>query len=268
MNTKTPSTIAARTIVAVVFILSSAIFSGCSKTHKSILVEQIEITPNSLETIVGQSLDVSISTLPANATNAGELTVSATKPEIATYENGKVTGVSAGSTTLTAICGAVRNTANIKVYWYLTKNNTSYPIKDASGYKYFMGSPEVDAYDVTFSDGTERLRIWIPAKVLGKTIDVSKPLPELDEDHFTCFLDSHRNENEDEISLWMNETSAPIFRNNEWDILPITATGTFCLNFIPSVGYVADVDVHLSNGQKWFLHYEGPIATKDEGDKS
>lgn len=241
--------------------------TSCSKSEKNIPVEQIEIRPNSIEMFKDQSISVNITTLPENATNAGELQVNSGNPDIATFENGKVTGVKAGSTSLVATCGAVKQTASVKVYWTMTKGSTSYPIKQATGYKYFMGSPEVDSYDVTFSDGTEKIRMWIPAKLLGKSINIANPLPELTEEWDTCFLNAFKNNNEDDISIWMQVDSGPIVRDNIFNTLSITPSGTFSLN-LTSAGYIADVNVSLSNGQKWQLHYEGPIVTKDDGEKS
>jgi hypothetical protein len=245
-----------------------ALAASCSKSEKTVPVTGIEFKPDKMEIFVGQSLPVTITAVPQNATNTGDLQVSSSKPDIATFENGKVTGVKAGTANLVATCGAVRNTASVKVFWTMSRNGTSYPIKQASGYKYYMGSPEVDSYDVDFSDGSEHFRIWIPAKLLGKTIDISKPLPALTEDWDSCFLNYRSNDYQNDCTIFMQADSNPIIRNSDWDILPLTPSGTFSLNLIPSKGYVADIDIRLSNGHTWKLHYEGPIATEDQGEKS
>ena len=263
MNTKAMKRICYLFLAAAITIASS-----CSKSHKEIPVTGIEFKPDKMEIFIGQSLPVTVTTVPENATNTGELQVNTSKPDVATFENGKVTGVSAGSTTLTAICGAVKQTATIKVYWTMSRNGTSRPIKQTSGFKYFMGSPQVDSYDVDFSDGSEHFRIWIPAKLLGKTIDISKPLPALTEDWDSCFLDYRSNDYQNDCTIFMQADSNPIIRNSDWDILPLTPSGTFSLNLIPSKGYVADIDIRLSNGHTWKLHYEGPIATEERGEKS
>ena len=249
-------------------MMAALALTSCSKSEKNIPVEQIEIRPNSIEMFKDQSISVNITTLPENATNASDLQVTTGTPAVASYENGKVTGVSAGSTTLTAICGAVKQTATIKVYWTMSRNGTSRPIKQTSGFKYFMGSSQVDSYDVDFSDGSEHFRIWIPAKLLGKTIDISKPLPSLTEDWDSCFLNYRSNDYQNDCTIFMQADSNPIIRNSDWDILPLNPSGTFSLNLIPSKGYVADIDIRLSNGHTWKLHYEGPIATEDQGEKS
>ena len=98
-----------------------AILASCGKSSKPIPVTGIEILPNSMEMFIGQSLPVVITTTPENATNTGNLQVNVNKPDIATYENGKVTGAAAGSAKLVAVCDAVKREANIKVYWTMTK---------------------------------------------------------------------------------------------------------------------------------------------------
>ena len=255
------------TVISAAAVAAALMLSSCSKSEKNIPVSQIEM-PDKIELFTDQTMAVSISTLPANATNAGELQVTTSNPDIATFENGKITGIKAGSTTLTAICGAVRETAKIKVLWPMTLNGRTYPVKSASGYKYFMGSPEVDSYDVEFTDGSNRLRIWIPAKLLGKTIDISKPLPALTQDWDVCFVSAVFNSNEKSYGIWLQKDSDPIIRDNMWETLSIYPSGTFSLNLLPKIGYVAEVNIRLTDGQNWQLHYEGPIQTEEQGEKN
>ena len=260
MNTRTTlKQIFSLSLTAVIILATS-----CSKSHKEIPVTGIQFNPNKMEIFIGQSLPVNVTTEPVDATNTGDLQINSNKPDIATYENGKVTGVSAGSADLVATCGAVRNTAKIKVYWTMTKGGTSYPIKQATGYKIYDSPGVVNYYDVDFSDGTEHFRMTVLDKDLGKKIDVSKPLPSLDE-YDSVFLCSVRNNNDNDITIYLSRDSNPVIRNEMWETLPITATGYYSLQFVTGKGYVADIDVSLSNGQKWKMHYEGPITTKNEG---
>ena len=260
MNTKRLlNSISSLTITAAI-----AIATSCSKSHKEIPVTGIEINPSKMEIFIGQELPVTVTTTPADATNTGDLQVNSSKPDIATYENGKVKGVSAGSANLVATCGAVRNSASVKVYWTMTKGSVSYPIKLATGYKIYDSPGVVNYYDVDFSDGTEHFRMTVLDKDLGKKIDVSKPLPSLDE-YDSVFLCSVRNNNDNDITIYLSRDGNPVIRNEMWETLPISATGYYSLELVTGKGYVANIDVSLSNGQKWKLYYEGPITTKNEG---
>lgn len=259
MNTRFFKGISTLSIATVI-----ALASSCSKSHKEVPVTGIEFNPNSMEIFVGQELPVTITTVPAKATNTGELQVNSSKPDIATFANGKVTGVKAGSTSLVATCGTVKSTASVRVYWTMTKGNTSYPIKKATGYKIYDSPGVINYYDVDFSDGTEHFRMTVLAKDLGKKIDVSKPLPSLDE-FDTSFLCSVRNNNENDITIYLSRDNNPVIRNEMWDVLSITATGYYSLELVGN-SYKANIDVSLSNGQKWKMYYEGAIITQNEGD--
>lgn len=251
-------------IFSISLIAAIILATSCGKSHKEIPVTDIEFNPNKMEIFIGQSLPVTVTTVPENATNTGELQINSNKPDIATFENGKVTGVKAGSANLVATCGAVRKTAAVKVYWTMTKTGTSYPIKLATGYKIYDSPGVVNYYDVDFSDGTEHFRMTVLDKDLGKKLDVSKPNPSLDE-YDSCFLCSVRNNNDNDITIYLSRDNAPVIRNEMWETLPITATGYYSLQLVTGKGYVADIDVSLSNGQIWKMHYEGPITTKNEG---
>lgn len=243
--------------------IAALLVTGCGKSKKEIPVTGIDIKPNSMELFIGQSLPVTVTTIPADATNTANLQVNVNKPDIAVYENGKVNALAAGSAKLIAVCDAVKSEANIKVYWTLTKNNVSYPIKKATGYRNYMGEPEVQYYDLDFTDGTEHIRIMIWAKHFGQKIDVSKPLPGLDE-YDTCFINVVRNNNENDITIFLSGTEPPVIRNEMFDVLPVTPSGYFCVKQVTGKGYVVDVDVSLSNGGRWEMHYEGPIILQDE----
>ncbi|MBR4801820.1 MAG: Ig-like domain-containing protein [Bacteroidales bacterium] len=244
--------------------ISALILSSCGKSHKEIPVTGIEFNPNKMEIFIGQTLPVKVTTSPENATNTGELQVNSSRPDIATFEDGKLNGVKAGSTTLVATCGAVRSTANVKVYWTMTKGSTSYPIKQATGYKIYDSPGVINYYDVDFTDGTEHFRMTVLDKDLGKKIDVSKPNPSLDE-YDSVFLCSVRNNNENDITIYISRDGNPVIRNEMWETLPITATGYYSLELVTGKGYVANIDVTLSNGQMWKLYYEGTLSLKNEG---
>ena len=244
--------------------ISALILSSCGKSHKEIPVTDIEILPNTMEIFIGQKLPVVIKTVPENATNTSELTVNSTKPDIAAYEDGNVIGVKAGSSTLKAICGTAMKTANVKVYWTMTKGSTSFPVKKATGYKIYDSPGVINYYDVDFTDGTEHFRMTVLDKDLGKKIDVSKPNPSLEE-YDSVFLCSVRNNNENDITIYISRDGDPVIRNEMWETLPITATGYYSLELVTGKGYVANIDVTLSNGQKWKLYYEGPLSLKNEG---
>ena len=249
----------------ILLIASIFLATACSKSKKEVPVTDIEFSPNKMEIFIGQNLPVTVNTIPADATNTGDLQVNSSKPDVATFENGKVTGVSAGSASLVATCGAVRSTASVRVFWSMTKGNVSYPVKQAKGYKVYDSPGVIRYYDVDFSDGTEHFRMMLMAKDLGKKIDVSKPLPSLDE-YDTCFLESVRNNNENDITIFLSRDENPVIRDEMWDVLPISATGYFSFELVTGKGCVADIDVNLSNGQKWKMHYEGPVTLESAGD--
>ncbi|MBP5517473.1 MAG: Ig-like domain-containing protein [Bacteroidales bacterium] len=258
----------AKTRFSVSVLALSAIIlvaSACSKKEKTVPVTGIEILPSSMEMFIGQSLPVQVKTLPDNATTAGNLQVDVNKPNIATYENGKVNALSAGSAKLIATCDAVKTEANIKVYWTMSKGSLSYPIKKASGWKVYDSPGVISYYEADFTDGTEHFIMMLMHRDLGKKIDVSKPLASLDK-FDTCFLCSVRNNNDNDITIYLSRDENPVIRNEMWDVLPITATGYFSLEMVTGKGYVANIDVSLSNGQKWKLYYEGPITFENAGD--
>lgn len=242
-----------------------ALAASCSKSEKTVPVTGIEFKPDKMEIFVGQSLPVTVTAVPQNATNTGDLQVNSSKPDIATFENGKVTGVKAGTANLVATCGAVRNTASVKVFWTMTKGSLSYPIKKASGFKIYDSPGVVRYYEVDFTDGTEHFRMMLNHSDLGKKIDVSKPLSSLDE-FDTCFLCSVRNNNDNDITIYLSRDENPVIRNEMWDVLPITATGFFSFDIVSGKGCVASIDVSLSNGQKWKLYYEGAVSFENAGD--
>ncbi|MBO4691521.1 MAG: Ig-like domain-containing protein [Bacteroidales bacterium] len=243
--------------------LMFAVLCGCGKSKKVIPVNQIDIQPNPIDLCVGQSVSVTVKTAPEDATNVGEMTVNISKPEIATLADGKVTGVSVGNANLTAICGTVRKDVKVNVYHTMKKNGVAYPVTKASGYKMYMGTSTVDYYDIDFTDGTEHIRIMLSAEMLGKTIDVSKPVTDLP-DGGTCNITVCRNQNENFYSLWMGKYGDPYIVDNLWNFITATPTGTFSLSTGPK-GFKAVVNVSLSNGQKWELEYEGIVVLKDEG---
>lgn len=243
--------------------LMVAVLCSCGKHKKVIPVTEIGIKPSPIDLCVGQSEKVTVTTSPVDATNVGELTITTTKPEIASYAEGKVTAVSVGSTTLTAICGTARKDVRVTVYQAMKKNNVAYPIKKASGYRMYMGTSTVDYYDIDFTDGTEHIRIMLSAAMLGKTIDVSKPVTDLP-DGGTCNITVCRKENENFYSLWMGKYGDPYIVDNLWNFITATPSGTLYLN-TSTKGFKAVINVSLSNGQKWELEYEGAVSLKDEG---
>ncbi|WP_449620006.1 VWA domain-containing protein [Robertmurraya sp. Marseille-Q9965] len=97
----------------------------------TVIKESISVEPNPIEMTVGQSVDVEIKITPDDG-SVREFEVSTTDPSIAKYEDGKVTGVKAGDTTLevttTDIAGnEITEEITIKVNAVLIKNITVTP---------------------------------------------------------------------------------------------------------------------------------------------
>lgn len=94
------------------------------KTTKNVVVEYIydpsfvavtgvEMEKSALELPAGSSEQLSAKALPENATH-GDVVWASSSPEVATVENGNITGISAGTATITATC-AGRFTATCTV---------------------------------------------------------------------------------------------------------------------------------------------------------
>ena len=94
-----------------VAILATILISSCSKKNT---VESITLDKDSLEFAVGVKIIITATVLPDNADNKTVTWISS-KPSVASVENGKVTGVSVGTATITAKAGSKTATCFVNV---------------------------------------------------------------------------------------------------------------------------------------------------------
>ena len=80
----------------------------------NIVAYSLELNPSELTLLTGQSEDITAIILPANVTD-NTVTWSSQNESVAIYENGKILGLSAGTTTITATCGEASATCEVTV---------------------------------------------------------------------------------------------------------------------------------------------------------
>ncbi|MCH5218604.1 MAG: Ig-like domain-containing protein [Muribaculaceae bacterium] len=80
----------------------------------NIVAYSLELDPSELTLLTGQSEDITATILPANVTD-NTVTWSSQDGSVAIYEDGKILGLSAGTTTITAFCGDVSASCSVTV---------------------------------------------------------------------------------------------------------------------------------------------------------
>lgn len=254
-------------IISSVVIASAFVLTSCGGGHKAapeVLVQSIQMTPNSMDLIMGQEQNLTIKLLPANASNVDQLTIVSKNENVATFVGGKVTAVKAGNTKIVATCGAVRAESKVGVFWPMTKNSVTYPIKGASGYNIFMSTSSVQEIEADFTDGTEHIGINIPVAFFGRTIDVSQAQPDIPED-LHCSFSVWKNQNENFYAVYLSRYGEPFIVDNTWTMQTFTVSGTMKVEKLSGTDtYRVNIDISFSNGNVYKLQYEGVISMKNE----
>lgn len=90
------------------------LFTTCEKKEQEVPVSSVSITQAKAEMIIGETIQLSATVSPSNAT---EKTISwaSSKVSVATVANGKVTAVAEGTSTITASCGGKSATCQVTV---------------------------------------------------------------------------------------------------------------------------------------------------------
>lgn len=97
------------------FLILSWLFSGCGKTPEEVFVSSISLSQPIAEMVVGESIQLSATVLPSNATDKN-VTWASTKVSVATVSNtGIVTAIAEGNTTITASAGGKSTTCSVTV---------------------------------------------------------------------------------------------------------------------------------------------------------
>lgn len=143
----------------------------------STLVSEMDITLAANQIAVGDTTQVSVQVLPSNATNTSELTLSSSDPSVATVNSfGKVTGVAAGTATITASCGSVSASAKITVSSSTASSesitlNTNYVVLKPGGTATLKASvsPSSAVQSVTYKTGDSSVAAVSSAGVITAT---------------------------------------------------------------------------------------------------
>jgi len=86
-------------------LLAATMFFGCGQTIPEVEVEEIKLDKTSVYLIVGQSLNLTATIYPSNATNQ-EITWSSSNPSVAkVYYDGRVFALSEGNVVINAMAG-------------------------------------------------------------------------------------------------------------------------------------------------------------------
>ena len=95
-------------------LLALAVVFSCSQKEDEIMVSSISLSQPTAEMIIGESITITATVLPSNATDKA-VTWASSKVSVATVSDGRVTAVSEGSATITASAGGKSATCVITV---------------------------------------------------------------------------------------------------------------------------------------------------------
>ena len=137
------------------------IISGLTATDKptnnpnEILEEELQVSPSSINILVGEEDDITATIIPENATYKN-LTWTSSNPNIASVDNGKVTGVSAGRCVITV----VTEKRQIKKFINVTVSNKEVPIEkivvSTNKIEMYVGDKAKIGYSIEPSDATNK----------------------------------------------------------------------------------------------------------------
>lgn len=151
----------------------------------------VSVSPASVTLDIGGSATVTATVEPSNTTNKA-ITWASADPSIATVSNGVITGVKAGSTTVTATCGNASGSVSVVV------NSTATPTPDQDPEEPSEGLPYTDVntgdwfYD-TVAD------VYYKGLMTGKNLTTFAPAETLARAQFATIL--YRMEDEPSVSF-------------------------------------------------------------------
>ena len=246
------------------FSLSFLTLMLIAACHRDIPVDTILIEPSSATLFIGESINVSVSYYPEDATNLDELTIYSTNDRIATYQNGIVTGVGSGNAAITAACGNVLDQCLVKVYKdKFLKGGNPYGIDYATGYLYRMGTASTQELEITLVHNdsygaTQNFRVWILNEQLGKELDFTQALE-------GAFVGVYANNNEDGYFVYSSGEGTPMIVTADWSFTDATLTrGILQVDNPQSNRYRIHADFELSNGYRFSTDWEDTASMKTE----
>lgn len=244
-------------------VLLTAALSVVAGCHQDVPITEIVVDPTSATLFVGESFDLHVQYLPADATNSDEIQIYSSNEKVATYENGKVTAKDAGTAAISATCVNVATQCKIKVYKYaLHKGSKTYGIDYAHGYQLMMGEATPQALELYLvhnaADGTtQNLQFWIRTEQLGKDIDFTK-------DAGDALISVYANNNEDGYCIYMSE-DGPVIVTADWTSTGFTLKrGILHVEHTQFSNYLVRADFELSNGYRFSTDWEGNVSLKVE----
>lgn len=243
----------ALTILAVALVAAAC--------EREIPVSEIEIDPSRATLFVGESLPVTITWQPEDATNIDELLVYSTNESIVSWADGVVTGRDAGKAAVTASCGNVMAQSIIKVYRdKINKGDASYGIDYATGYEYLMGESTVQELEIMLvheasGGATQNFKVWLKSEQLGTDLDYTKPLD-------GSFVGVYANNNEDGYLVYSSSEGTPFIVLADWSYAgDVTLTrGILRVDALSGHRYRVHADFALSNGYAFSTDWEGLVS--------
>ena len=248
-------------------ILFLFVVAACGKTPAAdILVKKMEIDPSSIHFFPGDVQEVNVLCYPENATNLDQLVVLVSNTSVADFQEGKLMAKAGGYTSLTAICGEAKASADITVYsgWF-TKGDKKFGVDTATGYYYTMGESSPQEMEITLTNhlpngDTQNFWLWMKCENLGTTINF---LQDMKESQVSVQL----NNNEDGycVPYYSEDLGRPVVKLADWGdtdltltkgLLTVTKTGTATFSIV--------ADFALSNGYTFTAQWEGTASMKTE----
>lgn len=248
--------------VSVLALLALLPMTAC---HREIPVDSIIINPASATLLVGESVNITVSCYPEEATNLDELTIYSTNESIASYRNGTVTAVGSGNAAITAACGNVLDQCYIKVYKDMfLKGGMTYGIDYATGWRYFNSEPTVQEVEIILvhqdpNGDLQRLDVWVQIDQLGKELDFTKPI------EGWSYAGAYVNNNENGYLVFSSEEGEPLIRLADWgDPGDVTLTrGLLKVDNPQGNRYRIHADFELSNGYRFSTDWEDTANLTD-----
>ena len=248
-------------------ILFLFVVAACGKTPAAdILVKKMEIDPSSIHFFPGDVQEVNVLCYPENATNLDQLVVLVSNVSVADFQEGKLMAKAGGYTSLTAICGEAKASADITVYsgWF-TKGEKKFGVDIATGYYFTMGESSPQEMEITLTNylpngDTQNFWLWMKCENLGTTINF---LQDMKESQVSVQL----NNNEDGycVPYYSEDLGRPVVKLADWGdtdltltkgLLTVTKTGTATFSIV--------ADFALSNGYTFKAQWEGTASMKTE----
>ena len=247
------------------FLLTLPALLLTAACHREIPVDTIRIEPASATLFVGETLDITVSCYPEDATNTDELMVYSTNERIASYQNGTVTARSTGTAAITAACGNVLDQCRIKVYKdKFQKGDNTYGVDYATGYLYYNSEATVQEVEIILvhndpNGDLQKFDVWVQYDQLGKELDYTKPQD-------FSFVGAYVNNNEDGFLVFSSTEGQPSIRLADWgDPGDVTLTrGILKVENPEANRYRIHADFELSNGYRFSTDWEDAASMKIE----